>query len=116
MAMGRRFLREETLAPLYERQGWSKRDAVLQKSLGWSQGFLKEEGGLFSPEPQSFGHPGIGGALGWCDPVQELTIGYVMNRLDWRVRSPRAIALCQALYRSAPVKEPASRSKRAATC
>jgi len=22
-----------------------------------------------------------------------------MNRCDWRIRSPRALALCQALYR-----------------
>ncbi len=114
VAMGKRFLREETLAPLYERQGWSERDAVLQKSLGWSQGFLKEEGGLFSPEPTSFGHPGLGGALGWCDPVRKLTIGYVMNRLDWRVRSPRALALCKSLYRCVPVMESASRSRSVA--
>lgn len=102
---GKQFLREETLEPIYRRQGWSERDMVLHKALGWSQGFLKEEGGLFSPEPKSFGHPGLGGALAWCDPVRELTIGYVMNRLDWRVRSPRALALTDALYHCEPVKD-----------
>jgi hypothetical protein len=44
----------------------------------------------------------MGGALGWCDPVAEVTIGYVMNRLDWRVRSP-ARWLCRALYACAPL-------------
>ena len=58
---------------------------------------------MFSPNLASFGHPGMGGALGWCDPVAEVTIGYVMNRLDWRVRSPRALALCRALYACAPL-------------
>jgi CubicO group peptidase (beta-lactamase class C family) len=47
----------------------------------------------------------MGGALGWCDPVKKLAIGYVMNRLDWRVRSPRAMALCRALYDSDGVRE-----------
>jgi CubicO group peptidase (beta-lactamase class C family) len=97
---GRRYLKPETLAPLYDRQGWSARDLVLQKPLGWSHGFLKEETTMFSPRREAFGHPGIGGMLGYCDPVNQLTIGYVMNRLDWRVRSPRALALCRALYES----------------
>jgi hypothetical protein len=30
--------------------------------------------------------------------------GYVMNDLDWRVRSPRALALCSALYECEPVR------------
>jgi CubicO group peptidase (beta-lactamase class C family) len=95
---GRVFLKAQTIEPVLRRQGWSKRDAVLQKPLGWSQGFLKEETGLFSPNEESFGHAGMGGALGWCDPVNDLTFGYVMNRLDAAVRSPRALALCRALY------------------
>lgn len=95
---GHRFLREETLHPAYERRGWSDRDRVLQKPVGWSHGFLKEERHLFSPTVQSFGHAGLGGALGWCDPVEQLSIGYAMNFLDWRIRSPRAVALCRALY------------------
>lgn len=95
---GRRFLREETLRPLTSRVGWSERDAVLQKPLGWNRGFLKEDDGVFGPNREAYGHAGMGGALGWCDPKEGLSIGYVMNRMDWRVRSPRALALCRALY------------------
>jgi CubicO group peptidase (beta-lactamase class C family) len=95
---GRRFFETATIEPVYRRQGWSERDAVLQKPIGWSQGFLKEETKLFSPNEESFGHAGLGGALGWCDPVSEVTFGYVMNRLAPHVRSPRALALCHALY------------------
>ncbi|HEX7603038.1 MAG TPA: serine hydrolase domain-containing protein [Polyangiaceae bacterium] len=101
---GRTFLKATTLEPVYRRQGWSERDAVLHKPLGWSQGFLKEETRLFSPNEESFGHAGMGGALGWCDPVAELTFGYVMNRLDPHVRSPRALALCHALYACEPLR------------
>lgn len=105
VAEGRRYLRASTLAPLYERQSWAERDLVLNKPIGWSQGFLKDEPQLFSPNPEAFGHAGLGGSLGWCDPVAQLSIGYVMNRLDWRVRSPRAVALCRALYACAPVRD-----------
>ncbi len=101
---GRAYLRSSTLEPVHRRQGWSERDAVLQKPLGWSQGFLKEETSLFSPNRESFGHAGMGGALGWCDPVAQIAFGYVMNRLDWRVRSPRAVGLCRALYECEPVR------------
>lgn len=101
---GRAYLRAASLSSVHARQGWSERDLVLQKPVGWSQGFLKEETSLFSPNPESFGHAGLGGALGWCDPVKELSFGYVMNRLDWRVRSPRAVALCRALHACEPVR------------
>ena len=80
------------------RQSWSERDRVLCKPVGWSQGFLKEETRLFSPNTESFGHAGAGGALGWCDPTAGLAFGYAMNRMDHRVRSVRAVRLCHAIY------------------
>jgi CubicO group peptidase (beta-lactamase class C family) len=91
---------------VYPRQSWSERDETLNKALGWSQGFLKEERHLFSPNPESYGHAGLGGGLGWCDPVSDLAIGYVMNKLDWRVRSTRILDLCHSLYDCAPLCEP----------
>jgi CubicO group peptidase (beta-lactamase class C family) len=103
---GQELLRPETLTPLYERQSWCDSDAILHKPLGWSQGFLKEERHLFCPNPESFGHPGMGGALGWCDPIAEVTIGYVMNHMDWRVRSARTLELCRALYECEPLLPP----------
>jgi len=99
---GRRYVAAHTIAPLLQRQGWSTQDLVLGKPLGWAQGFLKEDDGVFSPHRTAFGHPGMGGALGWCDPASQLSVGYTMNRCDWRIRSPRALALCQALYRCQP--------------
>lgn len=101
---GRNYLRPQTLEPIYRRQGWSENDLVLNKPIGWSQGFLKDETHLFSPTIESFGHAGMGGALGWCDPVKEISFAYLMNRMDWKVRSPRALALCHALYECEPVR------------
>lgn len=92
-------VRPEALEPLGQRQSWVAMDRVLRKPVGWSQGFLKEEERMFSPEPTSFGHPGAGGALGWCDPKNHLAIGYVMNKMGHHIRSPRALALSHATYR-----------------
>lgn len=97
---GTRLFKKETIEPVYERQGWSEQDGVLGKPLGWSQGFLKEEAGLFAPSEESFGHAGLGGSLGWADPVHRVSIGYVTNTLDWRVRSPRCIRLCKSVFNS----------------
>lgn len=102
-AGGRRYFPEESLTPIVGRQGWSRRDRVLQKPIGWSQGFMKEERHLFCPNATSFGHSGMGGALGWCDPSTGVSIGYVMNRMDWRIRSPRCLALCRALWECPPL-------------
>jgi len=96
---GQRLVSEDAVRPLHRRQTWSQRDRVLQKPLGWSQGFLKDERRLFSPNSASFGHAGAGGPVGWADPVTGLSFAYVMNRMDWRIRSPRCVALCRAVYR-----------------
>jgi CubicO group peptidase (beta-lactamase class C family) len=88
----------ESIAPLRARQSWSERDRVMQKPLGFSQGFLKDALHVFAPGEEAFGHPGIGGALGLADPDRRLSFGYVMNRMDHRIRSPRCLALCHALY------------------
>lgn len=91
-------LSEGTLARLRRRESWSVDDRVLHKPMGFSLGFLKEDTALFSPNPESFGHPGAGGALGWADPTLQLAIGYSMNRMAPNVRSPRALALTRAIY------------------
>ena len=93
---GVKLVNQSALDPLHGRQSWAERDRIIQKPLGWSQGFLKEGTDIFSTNPASFGHAGAGGAVGWVDPEQQLAIGYVMNRMDWRIRSPRALALCHA--------------------
>lgn len=101
---GVQLLRPETVAALHGRQGWSERDRVLQKPIGWSGGFVKENAAVFCPNLSSFGHPGMGGALGWADPATGVSVGYVPNRMDWRVRSRRALELMHALYACEPVR------------
>ena len=101
-----RIVRPEAIGRVTQRQTWSDRDRVLQKPMGFSQGYVKEGGAVFSPHPEAFGHPGAGGALGWCDPVVKASIGYVPNHMDWRIRSPRAMALTRSLYESLGISMP----------
>jgi len=96
---GQRLVRAETIAPVWERQSFAM-DTVLRKPAGWSQGFIKEETHLFSPATEAFGHPGMGGALGFCDPTRDLAWAYVNNAMDFRLRSPRALAVSHAIYES----------------
>ncbi|MCA9516401.1 MAG: beta-lactamase family protein, partial [Myxococcales bacterium] len=95
-----RLVRPETLAWPMARQSWTERDRVLHKPMGFSVGFVKDEPHLFSPSVEAFGHPGAGGCLGWADPVLGFSMGYVMNRMDPRIRSPRALALARAVRES----------------
>jgi CubicO group peptidase (beta-lactamase class C family) len=50
--------------------------------------------------PNSFGHFGAGGSMGWADPDVGLAVGYVMNRMDLGlagdVRSSRLLEACYA--------------------
>jgi len=87
----------ELLEEVQRRQSWQV-DRVLRKPMGFSLGFVKEESHLFSPYPETFGHPGAGGCVGFADPPRRLAFGYVMNRMDWHLRSPRCLALCHAVY------------------
>jgi len=89
----------EALAAAHRKQSWSWDDRVMCKPMGFSQGFLKDEPHLFSPNEAAFGHPGTGGAVGLADPTHGLGFGYVLNKMDHHIRSPRALALCQATYR-----------------
>lgn len=54
----------------------------------------------FGPNPQSFGHFGTGGALGFADPTAGVAFGYVMNHVIPRWQSTRNRALIDAVYKS----------------
>lgn len=97
---GHRLVSEAAIGRVTPKQSWSNHDRVLCKPLGFSQGYTKDEAHLISPHDAAFGHTGAGGSVGFADPIHKLGMGYVMNRMDHHVRSPRCIALCHAMYQS----------------
>lgn len=52
----------------------------------------------FGPNPNSFGHFGTGGALGFADPDAGVAFGYVMNHVIPRWQSTRNRSLIDAVY------------------
>ena len=53
--------------------------------------------------PNSFGHPGAGGALAFADPDAQLGFSYVMNAMQFNFEGdPRSMALVEAAYACLP--------------
>ncbi|MCO4762457.1 MAG: beta-lactamase family protein [Myxococcales bacterium] len=97
-AFGVRTVSPEAAARPKTPQSWAETDLTLRKPLGFSQGFLKEQPTLFSPNPGWLGHSGTGGALGYADPDAQLSLGYTINRMRPNLRSPTALELSRTVY------------------
>lgn len=58
-------------------------DAVLIMPTRYGLGFwLSHEGAPLSPMRNGFGHPGMGGSVGFADPDARIGFGYVMNQMS----------------------------------
>jgi CubicO group peptidase (beta-lactamase class C family) len=76
-------------------------DRILHRTSRFAHGFqlpIPERG--FGPNPESFGHFGAGGSVGFCDPKAKVGFGYVMNQMGPRWQNPRNRALIDSLYSS----------------
>jgi CubicO group peptidase (beta-lactamase class C family) len=74
------------------------KDVVAGTRVRRTLGFMLPEPELGDPRPMTaFGHPGLGGSIGFADPPSRLAMGYVMNRL---IIGPddRYAQLCRAVY------------------
>jgi CubicO group peptidase (beta-lactamase class C family) len=65
------------------------KDQVLRIDTAFGIGFMKDplDGDrkirkIFGSEPDSFGQPGSGGSLGFCDPKNGIAFAYVMNQME----------------------------------
>jgi CubicO group peptidase (beta-lactamase class C family) len=77
-------------------------DLVLRMTTRFGPGFMLSQpqgSGYFSPNLRSFGHPGMGGSLGFADPDARIGFGYVMNRIGGAILvDERPRRLIDALY------------------
>lgn len=74
-------------------------DLVLPYFTEFAAGVMRNNLGLYGPNPDTLCHSGWGGSLALGDPDRHLSAAYVMNRQSNRLQGdPRATRLIQALY------------------
>lgn len=57
-------------------------DAVIMMPTRFARGFwLSRPEAPMGPDPRNFGHPGMGGSVGFADPSRRVGFGYVMNQM-----------------------------------
>lgn len=73
---------------------------ILETDVSFGLGFQRTRPDRpLGPNPNSFGHYGTGGSLGFADPDARIGFGYVMNDIIPRWRNSRNHALIDAVYR-----------------
>jgi CubicO group peptidase (beta-lactamase class C family) len=90
--------------------GW---DTVLMMPTRWGLGFAKAvDNRHLAPESSvilsdaAFGHPGMGGSLGFADPKARISFGYAMNKQGTGVGlNERVQSLVDAAYKSLGYRE-----------
>jgi len=77
-------------------------DQVLIVETRFGLGFMMPvPGATMGPNDRAFGHPGMGGSLGFADPEARVGFGYVMNLTGSSILiNERPTALVTALYES----------------
>jgi CubicO group peptidase (beta-lactamase class C family) len=96
-----------SIAQLYDRamdlnivEGSNGMDAVLEVPTRFGLGFMMSQGD-FSPSARAFGHPGMGGSLGFADPDARVAFGFIANRMGSSILlDSRATALIRVVYAS----------------
>lgn len=74
-------------------------DLVLPYITEFAAGVMRNNIGLYGPNPDTMCHSGWGGSLALGDPDRHLSAAYVMNRQSNSLQAdPRATRLIQALY------------------
>jgi CubicO group peptidase (beta-lactamase class C family) len=113
---GLRFLDEATLAEAARVASATQVDATLAVPTRWGLGFMKsmdnrhlpggiEDSALLTED--AFGHAGMGGSLGFADPVARLSFGYSMNKQAGGLGvNRRGQALVDAVYRALGYRQP----------
>lgn len=74
-------------------------DLVLPFVTEFAAGVMRNNLGIYGPNPETLCHSGWGGSLALGDPDRRLSAAYVMNRQSNSLQGdPRATRLVQALY------------------
>jgi CubicO group peptidase (beta-lactamase class C family) len=97
---GIRLLSPEQLQAATTQQTTGPNTILMGMDIQFGLGFMLRSSVMPLGGPNSFGHFGAGGSMGWADPDVGLAVGYVMNRMDLGlagdVRSSRLLEACYA--------------------
>jgi CubicO group peptidase (beta-lactamase class C family) len=96
---GVRLLTQETLASATKEQA-SGKDQVMLIPSRFSSGYMLPTETNPMIGPNSFGHTGRGGSLGFADPEQGIAFGYAMNNIIGGLDDLRATSLVDAVRKS----------------
>jgi CubicO group peptidase (beta-lactamase class C family) len=98
MIAGKRIISQEAFDALTKRR-WMGDDLVLPFEIDWRAGIIGNSNRIYGPNPEAFGHSGMGGSVGFGDPVAGVSVGYVMNKQSHYIMGdPRSLKLIDALY------------------
>ena len=102
---GVRLLTEDQMRDAATQRTSGPNIVILNLDLQFGLGFFVPSSLLQLGGPNSFGHAGAGGSLGWADPDAEMAFGYVMNRMDLGLAGDlRSYSLINACYDAASAK------------
>ncbi len=104
-------VRPDTLAQMGRVSAATPRDATLGIGTRFGLGFMASMDNRRRPagwdrdsallSDTAFGHVGAGGSIGFCDPAEQLSFGYAMNRMgEGILLNERGQGLVDAVYRS----------------
>lgn len=79
---GVRILSPEAIRALTVQEVGDQDDLVLGRPMRRARGVMLNTLGQYGPNPDSFGHAGAGGSVGFADPAAQLGVGYVMNQMQ----------------------------------
>ena len=95
---GKQLMSDDTFAALTQRRTIGQ-DRVLPFVTEFAAGVMRNNLGIYGPNPETLAHSGWGGSLALGDPERGLSAAYVMNRQSNSLQGdPRATALVSALY------------------
>jgi CubicO group peptidase (beta-lactamase class C family) len=79
---GVRILSEERVRIMSKQQTYAP-DKVIMVPIGWALGYMTggTEGWPQGPRVTAFGHAGLGGSIGFCDPEIGMAFGFTTNAL-----------------------------------
>jgi CubicO group peptidase (beta-lactamase class C family) len=96
---GVRLLTEEQLKQATTQQTSGPNVVLMNMDIQFGLGFMLPSTIMALGGPNSFGHFGAGGSMGWADPDAEFGFGYVMNKMAMGLAGdPRTTRLVTACY------------------